>query len=140
MAFDGKQSELTEKIIGAFYKVYNTLGYGFSEKIYGNALVIELKKLGLQVEQQAPIMVFYEGKNVGEYVADVLVEDQVLLELKAIRTLTDENEAQLLSNLKATTIEVGLLLNFGPKAQFLRKVFDNTLKGSLLWTQPTKYK
>jgi GxxExxY protein len=85
-------------------------------------------------------MVFYEGKNVGEYVADVLVEDQVLLELKAIRTLTDENEAQLLSNLKATTIEVGLHLNFGPKAQFLRKVFDNTLKGSLLWTQPTKYK
>jgi GxxExxY protein len=134
MAFDGKHSDLTEKIIGAFYKVHNTLGYGFSEKVYENALVIELKKLGLTVEQQIPIQVFYDGQNVGEYVADILVEGQVLLELKAIRTLTVENEAQLLSNLKATLIEVGLLLNFGPKPQFKRKVFDNTLKGSLIWT------
>jgi GxxExxY protein len=138
MAFDGKHSEVTEKIIGAFYKVYNTLGYGFSEKVYENALVIELKKLGLTVEQQMPIQVFYDGQNVGEYVADVLVEGRVLLELKAIRTLTEENEAQLLSNLKSTLIEVGLLLNFGPKPQFIRKVFDNTLKGSLLWTHSGK--
>lgn len=136
MTFDGKHSELTEQIIGAFYKVYNTLGYGFSEKVYENALIIELKKLGLKVEQQTAIKVFYDGQNVGEYIADVVVEDQVLLELKAVRTLTGENEAQLLSNLKATPIEVGLLLNFGPKAQFIRKVFDNTLKGSLSWTHP----
>jgi len=94
-----------------------------------------LKKLGLNTEQQAPIEVFYDGLTIGEYVADVLVEDQVLLELKAVRTLTDEHTAQLLSNLKATTIEVGLLLNFGPKAQVIRKVFDNQLKGSLLWTK-----
>jgi len=135
LTFEGKHSELTEKVIGAFYKVYNTLGYGFSEKVYENALVIELKKLGLDTEQQAPIEVFYDGQTIGEYVADVLVEDQVLLELKAVRTLTDEHSAQLLSNLKATTIEVGLLLNFGPKAQVIRKVFDNQLKGSLLWTK-----
>ena len=136
MAFDGKHSELTEKIIGAFYKVYNTLGYGFSEKVYENALVIELKKLGLKVEQQASIRVFYDGKNVGDYVADVLVEERVLLELKAARMLTGEHEAQLLSNLKATPIEVGLLLNFGHKAEFIRKVYDNQHKGSLLWTHP----
>jgi GxxExxY protein len=138
MAFEGKHSELTEKIIGAFFKVYNTLGYGFSEKVYENALVIELKKLGLKVEQQAPIDVYYDGQMVGEYVADVWVEEQVLLELKAIRTITDENEAQLLSYLKATVIEVGLLLNFGLKPQFVRKIFDNQLKGSLSWIQPRR--
>ena len=136
MVFDGKHSELTEKIIGVFYKVYNTLGYGFSKKVSENALVIELKKLGLRVEQQAPIDVFYDGQKIGEYVADVLVEDVVLLELKTVRMLNEEHEAQLLSNLKATAIEVGLLLYFGPIAQLSRKVFDNHLKGSLSWTMP----
>jgi GxxExxY protein len=135
LAFDGKHSELTEKVIGAFYKVYNDLGYGFSEKVYENALAIELKKLGQQVEQQVPIVVFYDVHKVGEYIADVLVESKVLLEFKAVRVLTDEHKAQLLSNLKATTIEVGLLLNFGPKAQVIRQVFDNQLKGSLHWTK-----
>jgi GxxExxY protein len=133
MSFDGKHNELTEKIIGAFYKVYNTLGYGFAEKVYENALVIEPKKLDLKVEQQAMIEVFYDGQKVGEYVADILVEGKVRLELKAVRMLMEENEAQLLSNLKATSVEVGLLLNFGPKAQVVRKVFDNHFKGSLLW-------
>lgn len=135
MAFDGKHSDLTEKIIGAFYQVYNALGYGFSEKVYENALVIELKRLGLKLEQQAPVKVYYDGQIVGEYIADLVVEGEVLLELKSIRLLTDENEAQLLCYLKATCIEVGLLFNFGPKPQFARKVFDNQLKGSLQWTQ-----
>jgi GxxExxY protein len=136
MKFEGKHAELTEKIIGAFFKVYNTLGYGFAEKVYENALAIELCKLGLKVEQQKNITVYYEGTIVGDYVADVIVGDVVMLELKAVRQLTDEHEAQLLNYLKATPVEVGLLLNFGPKAEFKRKVFDNKRKGSLNWHQP----
>jgi GxxExxY protein len=131
---DGKHADLTEKIIGAFYKVYNTLGYGFSEKVYENALAIELRKLGLKVEQQARIVVYYESEVVGEYQADLVVNDVVIVELKAARQLADEHEAQLLNYLKATPIEVGLLLNFGPKAEIKRKVYDNERKGSLAWT------
>ena len=136
MKFEGKHAELTEKVIGAFFKVYNTLGYGFAEKVYENALAIELRKLGLKVEQQKSITVYYEGSIVGEYVADVIATEVVMLELKAVRQLTDEHEAQLLNYLKATPIEVGLLLNFGPKAEYKRKVFDNARKGSLNWHQP----
>ena len=132
---EGKHADMTEKIIGAFYKVYNTLGYGFSEKVYENALAIELRKLGLKVEQQARIVVYYEGEVVGEYQADLVVNDVVIVELKAARQLADEHEAQLLNYLKATPIEVGLLLNFGPKAEIKRKVYDNERKGSLAWTQ-----
>ena len=132
---EGKHADLTEKIIGAFYKVYNTLGYGFSEKVYENALAHELRKLGLKVEQQARILVYYDGETAGEYFADILVNSAVIVELKAARQLADEHEAQLLNYLKATTIEVGLLLNFGPKADIKRKVYDNERKGSLAWTQ-----
>ena len=134
--FEGKHAEMTEKVIGAFFKVYNTLGYGFAEKVYENSLAIELRKLGLQVEQQRCITVYYEEKNVGEYFADILVNDAVILELKAVRQLLNEHEAQLLNYLKATTIEVGLLLNFGPKAEHRRKVYDNELKGALTWISP----
>ena len=136
MKFEGKHVDLTEKIIGAFFKVYNTLGYGFAEKVCENALVIELRELNLKVEPQKSITVYYEGSIVGEYVADAIAADGVMLELKAVRQLTDEHEAQLLNYLKATPIEVGLLLNFGPKAEFKRKVFDNDHKGSLDWHQP----
>ena len=135
--FEGKHSEMTEKVIGTFFKVYNTLGYGFAEKVYENSLAIELRKLGLHVEQQKCIAVYYEDQNVGEYFADILVNDAVILELKAVRQLLSEHEAQLLNYLKATTIEVGLLLNFGPKAEHRRKVYDNELKGSLTWTNPS---
>ena len=131
--FEGKHAEMTEKVIGAFFKVYNTLGYGFAEKVYENSLAIELRKLGLQVEQQRCITVYYEENNVGEYFADILVNDAVILELKAVRQLLNEHEAQLLNYLKATTIEVGLLLNFRPKAEHRRKVYDNELKGALTW-------
>ncbi len=136
MAFDGKHSDLTEKIIGAFFDVYNQLGYGFSEKVYENALAIELRKLGLGMAQQEPINVYYESVLVGEYAADILVNGVVILELKAVRQLCDEHGAQLLNYLKATPIEVGLLLNFGPKPQCLRKVFDNERKGTLSWRKP----
>lgn len=131
--FVGKHSDLTEKIIGAFFTVYGRLGYGFSEKVYENALVLELRKLGLEVEQQKRITVYYDGQVVGEYLADIVVEGIVIVELKAVRQLSKEHEAQLLNYLKATMVEVGLLLNFGPKAEFKRKVYDNDRKGSLAW-------
>ena len=123
-----KHKELTGQVIKAFYDVYNTLGYGFLEKVYENALVIELQKLGLDVMAQARIEVCYDGHLVGEYFADLLVERKVIVEVKAARTLGDGHEAQLLNYLKATPYEVGLLLNFGPKPQVKRKAYDNTRK------------
>jgi len=133
MSFEGKHSTLTGKILGAFFTVYNRLGYGFSEKVYENALALELERCGLSVEQQKLIQVYYEGEIVGEYYADILVNNLVILELKAARNILDEHTAQLLSYLKSTQIEVGLLLNFGPKPQHVRKVYDNDQKGSMSW-------
>jgi GxxExxY protein len=134
---DGKHADLTEKVIEAFFNVYNTLGYGFAEKVYQNALVMELVALGLAVESQKQITVRYSGRIVGEFWADVVVNGVVILELKAVQRLLDEHEAQLLNYLKATPIEVGLLLNFGPRAELKRKVYDNDRKGSLSWAQAT---
>ena len=128
---DYKHKELTEKIIQIFYRVYNTLGYGFLEKVYEQAMVLELSKFGLQVVPQARIGVYYAGQQIGEYNADLLVAGCVIVELKAARALTPDHEAQLLNYLKATTCEVGLLLNFGPKPDIKRKVYDNERKGSL---------
>jgi len=130
-----KHAEVTEAIIKAFYTVYNALGYGFLEKVYANALAIELRKLGLEVVQEARIAVYYEGQLVGEYSADLLVGGAVIVELKAAKTLLDEHEAQLLNYLKATPYEVGLLLNFGPKHEFRRKAFDNARKGLMSWVK-----
>ena len=135
-AFDGKYSDVTGKVLEAFFTVYRALGYGFAEKVYENALAIEMGKCGLNFRQQSPIVVHYQGVVVGEFVADFLVEEKVLLELKAVQVLAPEHEAQLLNYLKSTTIEVGLLLNFGPKAQHIRKVFDNARKGSIIWMKP----
>jgi GxxExxY protein len=134
--FDGKHSDITGKVLEAFYTVYRSLGYGFSEKVYENALAVEMQRVGLKFQQQSPIIVHYLGQVVGEFVADFLVEDKVLLELKAAQELAPEHEAQLLNYLKATRIEIGLLLNFGPKAQHIRKVFDNERKGSIVWAKP----
>ena len=125
---DIKYKELTEKIIKIFYKVYNKLGYGFLEKVYENALMIELRKEDIYAINQSPIKVSYDGEIIGEYYADILVEGKVLLEIKAARNLAEEHEAQLLNYLKATDSEVGLLLNFGPKPEVKRKVFDNVRK------------
>ncbi|HED08669.1 MAG TPA: GxxExxY protein [Ignavibacteria bacterium] len=124
--------ELTSKIIGAYYKVYNSLGYGFLEKVYENALKIELRRLNLKVEQQKNIKVVYEGFEVGDYFADLIVEDLVIIELKAAEAICEQHEAQLLNYLKATDIEVGLLLNFGKEAKFVRKVFSNSNKKSAM--------
>ena len=101
-AFAGKHADLTDKILGAFFKVYNTLGYGFAERVYENALAIELRKLGLKIEQQKNITVYYEGQIVGEYVSDMVVDHVLMLELKAVRTVVEDHEAQLLNYLKAT--------------------------------------
>jgi GxxExxY protein len=125
---DTKHSELTEKIIKFFYRVYNTLGYGFLEKVYENAMMIEFKVEDVPAISQYPIEVTYQGEIVGEYYADILVDDKVVIEIKAARTLGIEHEAQILNYLRATDIEVGLLLNFGPKPEIKRKVFDNFRK------------
>ena len=131
-----KHKDLTDQIINAFFQVYNTLGYGFPEKIYENAMLIELRKRGLKVEQQPKIKVYYEGELVGEFEADLIVVDAVIVELKAVDQLHPKYEAQLLSYLKSTIYEVGLLLNFGPRPQIDRKVYDNERKGSLKWLKP----
>lgn len=121
-------SDITSTIIKAYYNVYNKLGYGFLEKVYENALIIELKKIGLQCQKQTPIKVFYDSEIVGEYFADIIVNDCVILELKAADSLLEEHEAQLVNYLRATNIEVGLLLNFGREAEFKRKAFSNNYK------------
>ena len=118
-------SELTEKIIKAFYKVYNTLGYGFLEKVYENALVVELKKMGFHISQQYNIKVYYDGVIVGDYFADIIVEDNVIIELKSAESLRKEHKFQLINYLKATEKEVGLLLNFGKTPEFKRAIFTN---------------
>ena len=123
--------DITEIIIKAFYNVYNELGYGFLEKVYENALMIELKSLGLECEKQKPISVSFKGYNVGEYFADIIVENKVIIELKAAEGLVEEHEAQLLNYLRATEIEVGLLLNFGKKPQLKRQIFENVYKKSV---------
>ena len=125
---DSKHKAYTEKIIKIFYKVYNKLGYGFLEKVYENAMMIEFETEGIPAVSQFSIKVFYEDKIIGEYFADILVDNKVIVEIKAARNLASENEAQLLNYLKATDIEVGLLLNFGPKPEIKRKVFDNIRK------------
>ena len=120
-----KYSEMTNKIINCFYKVYNILGYGFLEKVYENALKMELENNGFSVEAQKPIKVLYLEKIVGEYFADLVVDNKIIIELKANEVLIPENEAQLVNYLKATEFEVGLLLNFGKKPEIKRKIFSN---------------
>jgi len=115
--------EVTAAIIKSFYHVYNTLGYGFLEKVYENALKISLAKAGLAVRQQVPISVCFEGEEVGEYYADLLVNEVVILEIKSAKAIAADHEAQLTNYLKATGRQVGLLLNFGPQPEFKRKVF-----------------
>ena len=121
-------SEITDKIIKAFYDVYNELGFGFLEKVYENAMVIELQKFGFNVISQKNIKVYYSKEEVGEYFADILVNNIIIIELKAAEKLCEEHEAQLINYLKATDIEVGLLLNFGKEPEFKRKIFTNDLK------------
>jgi GxxExxY protein len=118
-------SEITGEIIKAFYKVYNTLGYGFLEKVYENALAFELEANGFLVQQQLPINVFYNGKVAGQYFADLVINEKIIIEIKTAVAIDKAHEAQLLNYLKATEIEVGLVLNFGQKAEYRRKIYTN---------------
>lgn len=120
--------DLSSEIIKCFYKVYNNLGFGFLEKVYENALKMELESNGLYVDKQYPIKVYYEGQIVGEYYADLIVEKKIIIELKAAEALCEEHEFQLINYLKATEIELGLLLNFGKKPEIRRKIFSNQNK------------
>jgi GxxExxY protein len=129
-----KHREITSEILHAFFKrVYQQLGYGFLEKVYENAMAIELQNMGLKVQQQAQIDVYYEEQAVGRYVADLVVEDAVIVEIKTSRQMLKEHEAQLLNYLRATPYEVGLVLNFGPRPDFRRKAYDNDRKVTKTW-------
>ncbi len=123
-----KHQDISKKIIGAFYEVYNELGHGFLESVYEPAMVIALAQAGLTVNVQVPIAVYFRGRQVGDFKADILVNNAVLVELKAVKTLDSAHEAQLLNYLRGTLIEVGLLLNFGPRPEFKRLAFDNERK------------
>ena len=124
-----KHAEITDKILHVFYKrVYPALGYGFLEKVYHNAIFFALESEGLKVLREAPINVYFENHQVGEYYADLMIEDKVIVELKTVDFIRPEHEAQLLNYLRATHCEVGLLLNFGKKPEFKRLAYDNSRK------------
>ncbi|MFQ6678034.1 MAG: GxxExxY protein [Fidelibacterota bacterium] len=127
-----KHKELTEKIIKAFYEVYNELGFGFLESVYQKAMAIVFRDYGLKVEEEKQIKVYFQGKVIGDYRADLWVNNIIILELKAAKTLVKEYEAQLLNYLRATNVEIGLLLNCGLKPQFKRMIFDNSRKKQLI--------
>ncbi|MBK8967028.1 MAG: GxxExxY protein [Lewinellaceae bacterium] len=120
--------ELVDLILKTFYDVYNELGYGFLEKVYQNAMYWELKSRGFYVEAQKQIKVFYKNVEVGEYYTDLIVDDTIVLELKACEILLNDHEIQLVNYLRSTDKEVGLLLNFGKKPEFRRKVYSNQRK------------
>lgn len=121
-------SETTQIINRAFYDVYNMLGFGFLEKVYENAMMIELEQAGLQCAQQQLVKVYYKGKQIGHYYADIIVENKIIIELKAVEALCEEHEAQLVNYLRASEIEVGVLLNFGKKPQHKRRVLTSEYK------------
>ncbi len=121
--------ELSDGIIQAFYDVYNALGYGFLEKVYQNALFYELNTRGYHVMAQQPCNVYYNGVKVGDFQTDILVNEEIILELKARETIMPEHKVQLINYLKASNIELGFILNFGRKPEFERIVFTNTRKG-----------
>lgn len=130
-SFEGKHSELSKRIIKVFYDVHNELGYGFSEKVYQKSFAIALRQDGMKVDEQVLIKVYFRGQLVGEFYADMVVDELIILELKAADKIIDEFEAQLLNYLKSSEIEVGYVLNFGRSATFKRKIFDNERKGAL---------
>ena len=123
-----KYKEITDIILRSFYEVYNELGDGFLESVYENALYIVLTGYGLYVERQKDISVFFRGNIIGDFKADLIVNEKVIVELKAVRTLNPAHVAQLINYLKATNVEVGLLLNFGKKPEFKRFIYDNKRK------------
>ncbi|HYC52524.1 MAG TPA: GxxExxY protein [Gemmatimonadaceae bacterium] len=125
------ESVLSEQILAAFYYVYRALGFGFLESVYCNALCVQLQRSGLKVEREVPIEVVFEGVVVGRFRADILVNDRIMIEVKATKFLTDADDKQLMNYLKGTRIEIGYILHFGPTPQFRRKVFTNDRKGAV---------
>ena len=125
LLIETEENFITEKIIGAAYKVARTLGYGFLEKVYENAMVLELRKIGLMVKNQFPISVFYEGKVIGEYFADLFVESSVIVELKTVSEIAPIHKAQLLNYLRATKIKTGLLINFGASKVEVKRLLND---------------
>ena len=123
-----KHADITEKIIGVFYEVYNELGQGFLESVYQNALSLALEQAGLQVAREVALPVFFRGEMVGDFRADLIVNGVVIVELKSARAIESCHEAQIYNYLRSTEIEVGLVLNFGPRAQFRRMAFENSRK------------
>lgn len=123
-----KHAELTDKILKVFYQVYNELGFGFLESVYENATAIALIEAGMRVRQQVPIPVYFRGHQVGDFRCDLLVEDEIFLEIKAVKAIAPEHVAQVLNYLRATEIEVALILNFGERPDFKRLIFDNARK------------
>lgn len=115
------QSELTERVIGAAYEVHNELGFGFLEAVYQNSLAIALREIGINVAAEQPIKVYFRGHEVGYYVVDLLAAGSVVIELKSVRQLSTTHEVQLVNYLKATGLDVGLLLNFGPDGVEVRR-------------------
>lgn len=119
-----KEKQTTDKLIKTFYDVYNQLGYGFLEKVYQNSMFVELQERGFYVEAQKQLKVYYKDVEVGEYYPDLIIDDKIIIELKAAEHIAEEHEAQLLNYLRAIDIEVGLLFNFGKKPEFRRKIFE----------------
>jgi GxxExxY protein len=128
-------AETTGPLIKLFFEVYCALGYGFLENVYANAMAVAGRKKGMDIRLNVPIRVGFEGVIIGRYQADMVVNNSVIAELKACRGLLPEHEAQLLNYLKATTYEVGILFNFGPRARYKRMVFENARKGRLDWSR-----
>ena len=126
-----KHSELTEAIIGVFYEVYNELGFGFLESVYRKSLQLALEQRGFKVQSEAPISVFFRGQNVGDFKADLIVNDLILLELKTADSIIREYEGQVVNYLRSTLIEIGLILNFGPMPQVRRFVMDSARKHAI---------
>jgi len=122
---------ITDAILKVFYDVYNELGYGFLEKVYQNAMYFELKSLGYKVEAQKQIKVYFKKQLVGDYYSDLLVEDKVIVELKATELLMNVHVAQIMNYLKATPIEIGLLINFGEEPEFKRLYYSNDRKSNI---------
>ena len=119
---------ITDQILGGCYSLYRALGYGFLETVYKNGLVVELGRRGLVVRREVPVEVFYLGVSIGFYRIDLLVNEKVIVEVKAQHSLTVVDEKQLSNYLKATNLEVGLLFNFGPEPKFERIVYSNDRK------------
>lgn len=122
---------ITDDILKVYFDIYNHLGYGFLEKVYQNAMYFELQKKRYKVEAQKSIKVYFKGQLIGEYYADLLIEDKIIIELKACELLMNAYVAQLMNYLKATSIEVGLLLNFGEEPEFKRIIYTNDRKKNL---------